>query len=52
MVENFVRVLPKNGTEALVNGEGRNRKGPRSRVANVVLGSKALKRGIRVFRRK
>ena len=33
MVENFVRVLPKNGTEALVNGEGRNRSGYSSRVA-------------------
>lgn len=25
MVENFVRVLPQNGSEALVNGESRNR---------------------------
>ena len=49
MVENSVRVLPQDGSEALVNGEGRNRKGPRSRVAKVVISSKPLKHGMRVL---
>ena len=47
MVEHSVRVLPQDGSEALVNGEGRNCKGPRSRVAKV--SSKALNKGIRVL---
>jgi hypothetical protein len=46
MVEDLVRVLPKNGSEALVNGESRNRRGHTSRVAKVVISGKALNQGI------
>jgi hypothetical protein len=49
MVENSVRVLPQNGSEALVKVESRNRKGPRSRVAKVVISSRVLKHGVRVL---
>ena len=49
MVENSVRVVPQNGSEALVKDESRNRRGHTSRVAKVLISSRALKHGIRVL---
>ena len=48
MVENSVRVVPQNGSEALVKGESRNRRTAAVgwRSSNC---SKALKQGIRVL---
>jgi hypothetical protein len=43
MVEDLVRDLPQNGTEALVNGESRNRKGHTGRVSKVVISRQTLK---------